>query len=63
MQRCYLEGLQQDGTISSSDDADQAPGFEPAVRTDVDAGTDVIDLAAMRAQLEAERDQRTKGGA
>lgn len=63
MQRCYLEGLQQDGTISSSDDDDQAPGFEPTVRSDVDAGTDVIDLGAMRAELEAGRDRRTKGGA
>jgi hypothetical protein len=39
------------------------PGFEPTVRSDVDAGTDVIDLAAMRAELEAERDRRQKGGA
>lgn len=38
------------------------PGFEPTVRSDVDAGTDVIDLAAMRDELEAARD-RQKGGA
>lgn len=63
MQRCYLDGLEQDGTLGESGDGELPPGFEPTVRENVDAGTDVIDLAAMRSQLEADRDRRMKGGA
>lgn len=56
MQRAYLDGLEQDGTLSWDHGEDGFPeGFEPAVRTDVDAGTGVIDLASMRSELEADR--------
>jgi hypothetical protein len=63
VQRCYLEGLQQDGTLGEQDDGELPPGFEPTVRENVDAGTEVIDLAAMRDQLEADRKRRMEGGA
>jgi hypothetical protein len=34
----------------------------PTVRENVDAGVDVIDLAAMRDELEAARLRRSRGG-
>jgi hypothetical protein len=40
-------------------EGDAPPGGAPfTYRKGVDAGVDVIDLAAMRAQLEADRDRR-----
>jgi hypothetical protein len=59
--RAYLWGLEQDGTIGEAQDGELPDGFEPTVRSDVDAGTDVIDLAAMRTELEAGRAKRTGG--
>jgi hypothetical protein len=61
----YLDGLDQEEEIpfTRNNDAGQkfggggevAPGMEgPTIRTGVDAGTNVIDLAAMRAELEAD---------
>jgi hypothetical protein len=39
------------------------PGVSgPVVRENVDAGVKVIDLNAMRAELEAQRAERQKGG-
>jgi hypothetical protein len=39
------------------------PGVSgPRIRENVDAGTDVIDLTAMRAELEAARAKREGGG-
>jgi len=59
VQRAYLDGLEADGTLSFEDGAGELP--EGTVhRAGIDAGTDVIDLAGMRAELEAER--RRKGG-
>lgn len=59
MQRAYLEGLEADGTIKlqdSSEDGFPAEGEGgPRVRKGVDAGTDVIDITAMRAELEGKR--------
>jgi hypothetical protein len=48
--------------LKFEDDGDMPNGFEPTVRANVDAGTDVIDLAAMRAELEADRARRQGGG-
>jgi hypothetical protein len=51
--------------FSWKDDAEPGevtPGVSgPTIRENVDAGVKVIDLAAMRAELEADRDRR-KGG-
>jgi len=58
-QRAYLEGLEGDGTVSSEGEAGEG-GFPsaaeggPTVRR-AQAGTDVIDLTAMRAELEQRR--------
>ena len=52
-----MEGLELDGTLSFKD-GDEEEGFPaaadggPQVRKAVDAGTDVIDITALRAQLE-----------
>ena len=62
MQRAYLDGLEAEGVISLKGTGEE--GFPstaeggPTVRKGVDAGTDVIDLTAMRKHLES-----TRGGA
>jgi hypothetical protein len=61
VQRAYLAGLEADGTLSYDEGDGEMP--EGAVhRTGVEAGTDVIDLAAMRDELEAERRRKQGGG-
>lgn len=61
MQRAYLDGLEADGTLSFKDGGGEE-GFPaagaggPQVRKEVDAGTDVIDLGAMRQALEKRGD-------
>jgi hypothetical protein len=55
----YLEGLLEDPTVPYNEE-EGAQGLPagaqgPTIRTNVDAGTDVIDLAQMRADLEAGR--------
>jgi len=61
----YLEYLDQDEEIpfnfGHSDQADDPNGTGPTVRDGVDIGADVLDLNAMRADLEEARRQR--GGA
>lgn len=59
IQQAYLDGLDQDEDIPFSRNSDASGAFGegemgPTVRTGVDAGTAVIDLAAMRAELEAD---------
>jgi hypothetical protein len=65
----YLDGLDQEEEIPFSlgagdggfEDGSTAPGQQgPTIRTGVDAGTNVIDLAAMRAELEASQGMRPK---
>jgi hypothetical protein len=62
MQRAYMDGLEADGTISSGKEEEAEAGQAlPAAgdggpsRRQGQAGTDVIDLAAMRADLERKR--------
>lgn len=55
-----MEGLEADGTLSFQG-GDEMPE-ETVHRERVDAGTDVIDLAAMRAELETERRRKQGGG-
>jgi hypothetical protein len=55
-----MQGLEMEGIVEFAG-GDEAPASGPAVREGVDAGMPVIDLAAMRAELEANR--RDKGGA
>lgn len=60
MQRGYLEMLHDDEDIPFSlrqDDGSEAPGIQKRV---VDTGGGVIDLLAMRDELEAQRSK--KGG-
>jgi hypothetical protein len=62
MQRTYLDGLEADENVPFKFDdggADSGQAAGPAVRENVDAGVDVIDLTAFRADLEA---MREKGG-
>ena len=58
-QRAYLDGLSEDESVPFSFQAAQTamPGgtMGPQVRTNVDAGTNVINLADMLAGLEAGR--------
>lgn len=59
-QRALLEGLENDDSVpfgfSESGGDEMTPGVAgPTVRSNVDAGTSVIDLAAMRAELEGAR--------
>jgi hypothetical protein len=56
-----MEGLDQDQEVpfEFADSTGADPGFQR--RESVDAGTDVIDLAAMRDQLEADRRERQEG--
>ena len=65
MQKCYLDGLAEDESVPftwKEETGELTPGMAgPVRRENVDAGTDVIDLTAMRAELEAERAKR--GGA
>lgn len=65
MQRCYLDGLAEDESVPFSwkeETGEITPGMAgPQVRENVDMGADVLDLTAMRAELEAERAKR--GGA
>jgi hypothetical protein len=64
LRRAYLEGLDQDESVPFAMQQSEMPmaglpgGFR--VRENVDAGVEVIDLSAMRAELEAGR--RQKGG-
>jgi hypothetical protein len=59
VQRAYLEGLEADGTITRDEEAADG-GFPspaeggPTVRR-AEAGTDVIDITAMRDELERRR--------
>jgi hypothetical protein len=63
VQRAYLQGLEDDGTLSFSEGESEGEMPEGTVhRANVDAGTDVIDLAGMRAELEAARRDRQGGG-
>jgi hypothetical protein len=51
--------LEDEGTAPG----EVTPGVSgPRIRENVDAGTDVIDLTAMRAELEAARAKRQGGG-
>lgn len=56
LQRAYLDGLESDGLVKFSGGGDEgfpaASAGGPQVRKGVDAGTDVIDIGAMRRQLE-----------
>lgn len=59
LRRAYLEGLSDDETVpfAIEDNASAGAfpqGMQPNIRR-ADAGTDVIDLAAMREELEAGR--------
>jgi hypothetical protein len=60
VQRSYLEGLEADGTITR-DEGEAAGGAFPSaaeggpVQRQAEAGTDVIDITAMRAELEKRR--------
>lgn len=63
----YLEGLSDEEDIpfrisrDVSAQQQEAPARRgPAVREGVDAGTDVIDLAAMKAELEANPEARRR---
>lgn len=64
MQKCYLEGLAEDESVPFSwseepGDGEVTPGVSgPTIRENVDAGVKVIDLTAMRAELEADRARR-----
>lgn len=62
--RMYLEYLDQDEEIPFSLGSSDAEGAEngagPTVREGVDIGADVLDLNAMRAELEEAR--KRKGG-
>lgn len=66
LRRAYLEGLDQDESVPfRMEEGQQGPGFlgmpgGPKIRENVDAGVEVIDLSAMRAELEAAR--QAKGG-
>jgi len=65
--RMYLDGLIDDETVPISMEEGGAQGLPtgaagPTIRSNVEAGTDVIDLNAMRAELEAERLARKGGG-
>jgi hypothetical protein len=59
IKRAYLQGLDEDETVPfhfAEEGVETLPPAErPATRTGVDAGTAVIDLTAMREQLEAHR--------
>jgi len=61
LQRTFLEGMSDDEdcpfTIQEGP-ADFGGAQGPTIRENVDAGTDVIDLAKMRDELEALRVQR-----
>jgi hypothetical protein len=61
MQRAYLEGLEADGTLQREEPSGEAgEGFPspaeggPSVRR-AGAGADVIDITAMRAELDRQR--------
>jgi hypothetical protein len=64
VQKAYLEGLEAEG-IFEFREAGPEPGEMglegPAVREGVDAGVGVIDLTAMREELEAQRRKRDSG--
>lgn len=63
LRRTYLEGLDQDESVpfrwEIREDGPGVPGFK--IRENVDAGVQVIDLNAMRAELEAGRRQQQGG--
>jgi hypothetical protein len=64
IQRTYLEGLTADEDVpfrvEEGPDELAAANMGPTIRTNVDAGTDVIDLAKMKAELEALRDEQLR---
>jgi hypothetical protein len=61
----YLEYLDEDEEIpfqiNAPEDGDAPPGTGPAIREGVDIGADVLDLNAMRAELEEARKRRGGG--
>lgn len=64
LRRAYLEGLDQDESVPFHMEVSEMPMLAGApggfrVRENVDAGVEVIDLTALRAELEA---GRRKGG-
>ena len=67
MKKCYLDGLSEDESVPFSwkeevQDGEVTPGVSgPQIRENVDAGTKVIDLNVMRAELEADRARRQHG--
>lgn len=59
VQRAYLEGLEEDQEVPFGWSEEGTDSGLPFTRREaVDAGTDVIDLAAMRDQLETDRRNR-----
>jgi hypothetical protein len=74
IQQVYLEGLEQDPEVPLTFDqggsggdaggvfAGLPAGQGPQIRENVDAGVDVIDLSAMRRELEASRRHRPGEG-
>jgi RNA polymerase-binding transcription factor DksA len=61
-QRAYLEGLDEDQEVPFGWSEDTGSELPFTRREAVDAGTDVIDLAAMRSELEEQRRKRAQGG-
>jgi hypothetical protein len=55
-----MTGLETEELVSFGGTGEMPEGT--VHRADVDAGTDVIDLGSMRAQLEAERRRKQGGG-
>lgn len=62
MKRAYLDGLDADESVPMSlrEGGGDGEGL-PVTKRTVDPGVDVIDLAAMREQLDASRGQRGGG--
>lgn len=66
LQRLYLDGLAADESVpfhftEEAPEMGAGTGMGPVVRENVDAGTDVIDLGAMRDQLEDQRRRKAEG--
>jgi hypothetical protein len=51
VQRCYIEGLESEGLISSGGGGEEAAREAGVVSRKADTGAAVIDLARMRAAL------------
>lgn len=67
IQRAYLDGLHEDESVPfrwrETEPGEITPGVSgPQIRENVDPGTKVIDLSAMRAELEAARSKQQGGG-